>query len=306
MKKLASMNHAWFAIVVAIGILGAASSAFATPQPGGTGTLFGANHAFNISAPEGWVLDTQVARDQGFYMVFYPQEQTWRDSPVIVYGRSATKTEAVTSIEGQVAATLALFRSDYGSPDIQAKPYATWKQRDDLEVFLYRYSGDRWGNHEVVGYIEEAETINFLVLNARTQEALEQAMPAFKQMLYSYRNLYASRSEEEVAQAFAQWSETAETQQLASPEYHQEVTGIVGTTMAEVMPRCVAWLSPLGPESGINLLAVLSPKGEVEHLWSEQTTALSTCVMAGLADVQFPPHETDGGFALRIPIQIVP
>ncbi len=77
--------------------------------------LFGADHAFAVTAKSGWVLDNQSGVSQDLHMVFYPKGKTWANSPIIIYGRAIPGTE-VKSIKAQVENTVTDFRQN-GSPN---------------------------------------------------------------------------------------------------------------------------------------------------------------------------------------------
>jgi hypothetical protein len=88
-----------------------ATSVQLSPQ---TGMLFGEDHAFYFTAPPGWVLDNKSGVNQGVHMAFYPVGFTYQNSPVFAYGRSASLTGSVQTIEDLVKSTIQDFK-DNGS-----------------------------------------------------------------------------------------------------------------------------------------------------------------------------------------------
>jgi len=54
------------------------------------GIVYGPKAAFNISAPEGWVLDNQSGADQGLPCVLYPKGSSWSDARTIMYAKIAS------------------------------------------------------------------------------------------------------------------------------------------------------------------------------------------------------------------------
>ena len=48
------------------------------------GIVYGPKAAFNISAPEGWVLDNESGVDQGLPCVLYPKGSTWADANAVM------------------------------------------------------------------------------------------------------------------------------------------------------------------------------------------------------------------------------
>jgi hypothetical protein len=146
-----------------------APSLQASIMEGGTGMLFGKNHAFFFTAPNGWVLDNQSGVSEGVHMLFYPVGYTWANTPVRVYGRSRTKTPEIRNIQDQVEATIKEFHTRYKSPNYKSERQTPIQLPDGVKIEIYFFEGDQWGNYEAAGYIEEKETINFLVFNSPTK-----------------------------------------------------------------------------------------------------------------------------------------
>ena len=65
--------------LVSVCILIAISSTAAQEKFAG-GIIYGPKAAFNISAPEGWVLDNEFGKEQGLPCVLYPKGQSWADA----------------------------------------------------------------------------------------------------------------------------------------------------------------------------------------------------------------------------------
>jgi hypothetical protein len=54
------------------------------------GIVHGPKAGFNISAPEGWVLDTESAKGQDLPCVLYPKGSSWADSKTGMYAKVAS------------------------------------------------------------------------------------------------------------------------------------------------------------------------------------------------------------------------
>lgn len=155
-------------------------------QEAGTGIIYGADHAFSLTAPKGWMLDNKSAVEQGLHAVFYPKGKDWQDSPVVAYARGRTLTKEVKTVEDQVKVTVAGFHRD-GSPDYKAEKVKTIKTESGKEAVIYHFTGDQWGNSEAVAYFVEAKTINFIVMNSREAADFKKALPAFEALAKSYK-----------------------------------------------------------------------------------------------------------------------
>ena len=166
-------------------LLASANFTGALIQEAGLGILYGKDHAFSLTAPEGWILDNESAADQGLHAVFYPKGNTWSDSPVVAYARSRPRNESISSIEDAVKDTVAVFHKN-GSPDYRAEKVRSLTTASGKEAEIYLYRGDRWGNKEAAAYFLEDKTINFVVLNCRADEDFEEAFGSFERLVSSY------------------------------------------------------------------------------------------------------------------------
>src|SRR6476661_2269703 len=53
------------------------------------GIVYGPKAAFNIAAPEGWVLDNESGVEQGLPCVLYPKGESWADARTVMYAKIA-------------------------------------------------------------------------------------------------------------------------------------------------------------------------------------------------------------------------
>src|SRR5438034_10584133 len=56
-------------------------------SPGGI--VYGPKAGFNVSAPEGWVVDNEAGKEQGMPCVLYPKGSSWRDAKTVMYANLA-------------------------------------------------------------------------------------------------------------------------------------------------------------------------------------------------------------------------
>lgn len=168
-------------------ILGASSYTYADKVEGARGTAYGADHAFSLKAPAGWIVDTESGAQARIGLVFYPVGKTWSNSDAVMYARASPKDIKIQTIDQQVKLTLMDLQL-HGSPNSKAEPVADRRISDNRIARIVFYSGDQWGNFEAVGYIDELKTINFLVLNARNRAAFETALPFFYDIIESYKS----------------------------------------------------------------------------------------------------------------------
>src|ERR1700732_1177728 len=78
------------------------------------GIVYGPKAAFNIAAPEGWVLDNQAGAEQGLPCVLYPKGSSWADAKTIMYAKIAsTQFEDVNAF---VAMAIKEMQKTHGKP----------------------------------------------------------------------------------------------------------------------------------------------------------------------------------------------
>ncbi len=151
------------------------------------GYVYGDNHCFYFSTPSGWVPDNISGRNQGLAFVFYPKGSSWANATTIIYARVADKTDSLKEPKDQVARTLQQFRNEYQSPDIKAQKIGTVSAATGAVAEIFRFTGDRWGNTELVAYFNGNKTINFFVMSSRDPKDLHKNQKALEELARSYR-----------------------------------------------------------------------------------------------------------------------
>lgn len=148
----------------------------------------GKGYAFELKAPRGWVLDNEVARDQGLNVVFYQKDSSWDNGKAVCYVRVKTLDSAVHSVDEQVKDTLKNLR-DTGSSGAGARYVKTLTTQDASKAKVFYYSGDRFGNLEATAYIQAKTSIHFITLSARDADTFKFCLPAFESLVTSYEDL---------------------------------------------------------------------------------------------------------------------
>lgn len=156
------------------------------PIDKGSGIFYGEGHSYALSAPSGWVLDTQAGSSQGLVAVFYPRGSSWSDSPVVMYSRIVKRDGR--SLEKVIRADIDYMKE--ASPEIKESKKDPIPYGSQSKLAQLRYlSADKNGNVEAVAYMEEPDWVVFCVLSARNQEQFEKAVPALKELVSSYHYL---------------------------------------------------------------------------------------------------------------------
>jgi len=148
----------------------------------------GKGYAFELKAPRGWVLDNEVAREQGLNVVFYPKDSTWDNGKAVCYVRVKTLDSSVRNVEDQVKATLRNLR-DTGNSNAGARYIKTLTTQDASKAKVFYYSGDQFKNLEATAYIQAKTSIHFITLSARDADTFKYCLPAFESLVTSYEDL---------------------------------------------------------------------------------------------------------------------
>ena len=155
------------------------------------GYVHGENHCYYFSAPSGWVLDNVSGKNQGVPMVFYPKNSSWAKANTVIYSRNAdfapgAKT-AQEKIQGQVNRVLEEFKASGDGPALQASLVKSIKSKSGSNGEVWKFSGDKWGNSELVAYFVGPHTVNFFVMSSRDPKDFERSTPAIFELASSYR-----------------------------------------------------------------------------------------------------------------------
>jgi hypothetical protein len=263
----------------------------ASGTEGGTGMLFGEDHAFYFTAPDGWVLDNQSGVSHGLHMLFYPVGYTWANSPVFAYGVSVSKTAEIRTVQNQVEATIKEFHTRYESPNSRSKRQAPMLLPNGVKIEIYFFEGDKWGNYEAAGYVEEKETINFLVYSSRTRLYFDSYLGDFKKLLISYKNVF-NKWKPLNDEAFNKLRQEAKTMVSTSrgKEYELQVMKSFGQDLANFMQGCTSY-TPREEMKNFEIIFRIEPNGEVSEVFILPKTTLSQCFMGLVLNSTQPPHK---------------
>lgn len=256
-----------------------------------TGMLFGKDHSFYMTAPQGWVLDNKSGVKQGVHMVFYPRGFTYQNSPVIAYGQSSPLTDSIRTIEDWVKSTIQDFK-DNGSTNCTGRKEKTIQLPGGMTAEIYFYSGDRWGNYEAAGYILEKKTINFLVFNSRYKKAFDDNIAKFYEILNSYKNVYRENTQEYTEGKFKDYLKKAE-EDKRNPEgkaYEDLLTETQTRDLVRLFQECLAYEKKDSAIPGIDAVFIVGEDGTIVDSYVWPVTTLSVCLKGSATSLKLPRH----------------
>src|SRR6266576_2931677 len=187
-------------------------------SPGGI--VYGPKAGFNITAPEGWVVDNESGKEQGMPCVLYPKGSSWRDAKTVMYANVAgTEFEGVNVF---VAMAIKEMEKIHGRPK---EKIASGKTKDGHDYFINEYPATKtYSQWERVGYVQLPRGVAFIVLTSRDKASYEKDSDKLEKVLktlvyvgpksataYSarYDQLIDQHAEAQIEPLLTEWREKA-------------------------------------------------------------------------------------------------
>jgi hypothetical protein len=144
---------------------------------------------YTLSAPEGWVVDTENGKAQGLQVVLYPKGTSWASGTVVMYANTVAKSEADPSASAEKVMNddIAAFRKQ--SPSLKVGELKQVKTAKGKVALARDFEQSVGGNYEAVAYVDEPRSVVILALSARTKADFDRARPAFDRLIGSYEML---------------------------------------------------------------------------------------------------------------------
>lgn len=158
----------------------------ANAQPSAGGVVYGPKGAFNIAAPEGWVLDPTAAAKQRQPCVLYPKDQTWETADPLMYARIAsTEVEDYEKFAADAVADMKEKR-----PGIEPKRVESGKTEGDLPYFIYDYPPTKdYPRHEQAAYVQLPKAVAYIVFSAEEESAFRKHKGALLEAVKSLQSM---------------------------------------------------------------------------------------------------------------------
>ena len=143
------------------------------------GTVYGPKAGFNISAPEGWVVDNEAGKEQGMPCVLYPKGSSWSDAKTVMYANIAsTEFEGVNVF---VAMAIKEMEKIHGRPK---EKIASGKTRDGHDYFINEYPATKtYSQWERVGYVQLPRGVAYIVLTSRDKASYQKDSDELEKVL---------------------------------------------------------------------------------------------------------------------------
>jgi len=138
------------------------------------GIIYGPKAAFQINAPDGWVLDNKSGAADGLDCVLYLKGLTWENSPVVMYAKIAgTKFEDVGKF---IDFAIRSFQQE-DSNFIYARQKNRAINKKDSAI-VYDYIGGPYHEYDRAAYIQVPKAVCYIVFSAHNKDDFEKYAPA--------------------------------------------------------------------------------------------------------------------------------
>src|SRR5215469_2051907 len=143
------------------------------------GIVHGPKAGFNISAPEGWILDTESGKGQDLPCVLYPKGESWANAKTAMYANLASpQWEGVDAL---VATAIKEMKANHGTPK---EKIASGKTQDGHAYFINEYPATKtYSQWERVGYVQLPQGVAYIVLTSRDQASYRKDSGALEKVL---------------------------------------------------------------------------------------------------------------------------
>jgi hypothetical protein len=188
------------------------------------GIVHGPKAGFNITAPEGWVIDTEAGKGQDLPCVLYPKDTSWADAKTGMYAKVASPQWE--GAEAFVAWAIKGMKAQHGTPK---QKIATGKTKDGHDYFINEYPATKtYSQWERVGYVQLPQGVGYIVLTSRDQASYQKDLGALEKVLktlvyvepksevasgqefaHRYRQLEDKHAEAQIEPLLTEWREKA-------------------------------------------------------------------------------------------------
>ena len=204
--------------------LGAICPSILAQETSPAGIVYGPKASFNISAPEGWVIDNESGKRQDLPCVLYPKAESWSDAKTVMYAKVASpQWEGVNAF---VAWAIRGMKEKHGTPK---EKIASGKTKDGHDYFINEYPATKtYSQWERVGYVQLPQGVAYIVLTSRDKASYQKDLGALEKVLKTlvyvepksevasgqeyarrYRQLLDQHAEAQIEPLLTEWREKA-------------------------------------------------------------------------------------------------
>jgi len=146
--------------------------------------VYGPKAAFNVAAPDGWVIDNNAA--QGLPCVLYRKGESWESGDPVMYAKIAGTS--IEDAEAFVKDAIDDMKKRRG--EVKVKRVETGKTKDGRAWFINEYSpNERYRRSERVAYVQLPKAVAYIVYTSDDTAVFRKHQGALRQLLASFTYL---------------------------------------------------------------------------------------------------------------------
>jgi tetratricopeptide (TPR) repeat protein len=282
------------------------------------GVVYGPKAAFNIAAPEGWVVDNESGKAQGLPCVLYPKGSSWSDAKTVMYANMASpQWEGVNAF---VAMAIKEMKATHGTP---REKIASGKTKDGHDYFINEYPATKtYSQWERVGYVQLPLGVAYIVLSSRDHAGYEKDSGALEKVLKTLVYLEpkadssspsavsASPTPAATASRFTSLAEAlAEAKRLGETSEGKRYDSEFGTAMQAARPELADVVHECAKDSKLpivfDVVFIFAADGRVESTLQTPDQSAAVCVADKLRNVRLPAPPR-AGWPVQLHIELNP
>lgn len=149
-------------------------------ETAGGGIVYGSEIGISVSAPVGWTFDAKSGVPQGLHGVMYQDGSSWSKASEIMYVNIGKMQEG-ESLDKFIEADIDSFLIN--SPSLKVEKLAPIQISGKEKAETRLFTGDKWGNHEQIAYVQHKGRVAIYVLSCKTKEGYLKSRAAFQEMV---------------------------------------------------------------------------------------------------------------------------
>jgi len=254
------------------------------------GIIYGPHHEFEVTAPDGWVIDNQAGISDGLHAVFYPEGGSWKESKTVMYANGVEKNGR--NIKQFIEDDVKSFKDKTG----EIKDGAPLSTEDGKKAYVKYFLKEENGNYEAIAYIDEKYVVVIIALSARNEQGFNRSYPAFKELVASYKFISDKIMERDTAAKTvfnipADILKTAKTYSYSKDDIYQQYEKGVDQNYG---PELQGYLNECAEKTkkhlqDFTIVLKVEKDGSVSVIYADRHNPTTDCMVPKMVHAMLPP-----------------
>ncbi len=149
-----------------------------------TGLIYGPNHFYSLTAPDGWILDNVSGKRLGIQATFYPIKENWDNAEVKAYTYFVTVPNDIT-LDRYIQDDIDAFKKEHNAKATFVKDIKA-NDGNSFKVYYYTYPQADDTKHEYVAFVRCKTGVINITCTSYNKKALKEADDKFDSLVKSY------------------------------------------------------------------------------------------------------------------------